>query len=115
MKIYLRILRYAPFAGSQFLKFFFYSVLASVFSATYLGLLRPMLDILFLQNVEENVVVPGEFSWTADYFKTWFDYHFINTVETHGPVNTLLYVCLAIVVFFSFECISNMKEWLLLA
>ena len=109
MKIYLRILQYAPSAGSQFLKFFFFSVLASVFSATYLGLLRPMLDILFLQNVEENVGPPGQFSWTADYFKNWFDYQFANTVQAHGPVNTLLYVCLAIV---GFVFLSNVFRYM---
>jgi ATP-binding cassette, subfamily B, bacterial MsbA len=109
MKIYFRILQYAPSAGSQFLKFFFYSVLASVFSATYLGLLRPMLDILFLQNVEEKVSPPGQFSWTADYFENWFDYQFSNTVQVHGPVNTLLYVCLAIV---GFVFLSNVFRYM---
>lgn len=109
MKIYLRILQYAPYAGSQFLKFFFYSILASVFSATYLGLLRPMLDILFLQNIKENVVAPGEFSWTADYFRNWFDYQFTNAVQMHGPVNTLLYVCLAIV---GFVFLSNVFRYM---
>jgi subfamily B ATP-binding cassette protein MsbA len=109
MKIYLRILQYAPSAGSQFFKFFLYSVLASVFSATYLGLLRPMLDILFLQNVEENVGAPGHFSWTADYFRNWFDYQFANTVQVHGPVNTLLYVCLAIV---GFVFLSNVFRYM---
>jgi len=109
MKIYLRILRYAPFAGSQFLKFFFYSILASVFSATYLGLLRPMLDILFFQNAEESIKAPGEFLWTADYFKNWFDYQFANTVQVHGPVNTLLYVCLTIV---GFVFLSNVFRYM---
>jgi ATP-binding cassette, subfamily B, bacterial MsbA len=99
MKIYLRILQYAPFVGSQFFKFFIYSILAAVFSATYLGLLRPMLDILFFPNIKKTIPAPGEFSFTADYVKTWFEYNFAHTVQTYGPVNTLLYVCLSIVCF----------------
>ena len=99
MKIYLRILQYAPFVGSQFFKFFIYSILAAVFSATYLGLLRPMLDILFFPNIKKTIAAPGDFSFTADYVKTWFEYNFSHTVQTYGPVNTLLYVCLSIVCF----------------
>jgi ATP-binding cassette, subfamily B, bacterial MsbA len=99
MKIYLRILQYAPFVGSQFFKFFIYSILAAVFSATYLGLLRPMLDILFFPNIKKTIPAPGDFSFTADYVKTWFEYNFAHTVQTYGPVNTLLYVCLSIVCF----------------
>jgi subfamily B ATP-binding cassette protein MsbA len=68
-----------------------------------------MLDILFFQNVEESVVAPGEFSWTADYFKNWFDFQFANTVQVHGPVNTLLYVCLTIV---GFVFLSNVFRYM---
>ncbi|HEX6225454.1 MAG TPA: ABC transporter ATP-binding protein [Chryseolinea sp.] len=99
MKIYLRILRYAPYVGSQFIKFFIYSILAAVFSATYLGLLRPMLDILFFPNIIKIIPAPGEFTLSAGYFKTWFEYHFAQTIQIHGAVNTLLYVCLSIVGF----------------
>ena len=60
MKIYLRILQYAPHAGSQFVKFLIYSIVASLLSAGYIGLLRPMLDILFLQNIQRIVPAPGE-------------------------------------------------------
>jgi subfamily B ATP-binding cassette protein MsbA len=99
MKIYYRILQYAPFVGSQFFKFFIYSILAAVFSATYLGLLRPMLDILFFPNIIKVIPPPGEFSFTAGYFKTWFEYNFAQTIQIYGPVTTLLYVCLSIVGF----------------
>ena len=97
MKIYLRILQYAPHAGSQFVKFLSYSIVASLLSAGYIGLLQPMLDILFLQNIERIVPAPGEFVLTKDYLKTWFEYHFTNIVREQGPVNTLMYVCLSIV------------------
>ena len=99
MKIYLRILQYAPAAGSQFFKFSLYALLAAVFSATYLGLLMPMLDILFQQNVDKIVPEPAQLDWSADYFRNWFSYHFTNMAQTYGPVNTLLYVCLTIVAF----------------
>ena len=109
MKIYLRILKYAPHAGSQFLKFSVYSLLAAIFSATYLGLLMPMLDILFQQNVEKTVVHPGDLEWSADYFRTWFDYHFTTIAQTYGAVNTLLYVCLTIV---GFVFLSNIFRYM---
>ena len=109
MKIYLRILKYAPSAGSQFLKFLFYSLLASLFSATYLGLLQPMLDILFMQNIEKTVAEPGQFSLTAEYVKNWFEYHFANIVQSQGPVSALLYVCLSIV---GFVFLSNIFRYM---
>lgn len=109
MKIYLRILQYAPGAGSQFFKFLTYSILASVFSAVYLGLLQPMLDILFLQKIDQTITGLPEFSFTAGYFKTWFQYHFTHTVQTQGPVTTLLYVCLSIV---GFVFLSNLFRYM---
>ena len=109
MKVYLRILQYAPHAGSQFFKFLTYSILASLFSAVYLGLLRPMLDILFFQNVGKPVTVPGEFVFSGDYLKNWFDYHFTQTVREEGPVTTLFYVCLSIV---GFVFLSNLFRYM---
>ncbi|HEX6891970.1 MAG TPA: ABC transporter ATP-binding protein, partial [Chryseolinea sp.] len=99
MKIYLRILQYAPHAGSQLFKFLIFSILAALFSASYLGLTKYMLDVLFLQDMEKVVPAPAEFSFSTSYFKAWLEYHFTEIARNEGPVKTLLYVCLAIVGF----------------
>lgn len=96
MKIYFRILQYAPRAGSQFFKFLLYSILGSFFNAVYLGLVQPMLDILFMQKVTP---ASTEKTWSAGYLKTWFNDQFALVVQTQGVQTTLLYVCLSISAF----------------
>lgn len=109
MKIYLRILQYAPHAGSQFVKFLIYSVVASLLSASYLGLLQPMLDILFSQDIERVVPAPGNPALTSEYLKTWFEYNFTKIAREQGPLTTLMYVCVAIV---GLVLISNLFRYM---
>jgi len=98
MNTYFRILQYAPGARARFVKFILFSLLSSIFSATYLGLLMPMLNILFQQKVEV-LPLPDKFEFSGDYFKAWFQTNFFQIVERNGYLNTLLYVCLLIVGF----------------
>jgi ATP-binding cassette, subfamily B, bacterial MsbA len=109
MKVYLRILQYAPHAGSQFFKFLLYSILAAVFSAVYLGMLQPMLDILFLQEFDQVVTALPEVSFSPGYIKSWFQYHFAQILQEQGPVHTLLYVCVSIV---GFVFLSNVFRYM---
>jgi len=109
MKIYLRILQYAPHAGSQLAKFLMFSVLAALFSASYLGLTKYMLDILFLQDIDKVVPAPGEFSFSTGYLKAWIEYHFTEIARNEGPVKTLMYVCLSIV---GFVFLSNIFRYM---
>lgn len=109
MKIYLRILQYAPAAGSQFFKFFIFSILASAFSAIYLGLLQPMLDILFHQKIEEAASALPETSFSLGFIKAWFQFHFSQILHEQGPVHTLLYVCISIV---GFVFLSNIFRYM---
>lgn len=109
MKIYLRILQYAPAAGSQFFKFLVYSILAALFSAIYLGMLQPMLDILFFQKIDQVVAAPPEVSFSLGFIKAWFQYHFAQILREQGPIHTLLYVCLSIV---GFVFLSNIFRYL---
>jgi len=97
MKIYLRILSYAPNLGIRLFQFFGYSILGVIFSATYLGLIQPMLDVLFNQNT--NAVIPAfpEFAFSIDYAKGVFQYYFISTIVEYGSVKALLFVCTSIV------------------
>jgi subfamily B ATP-binding cassette protein MsbA len=109
MKIYLRILQYAPHAGSQLIKFLFFSILAALFSASYLGLSKYMLDILFLEDIDKVVPAPGEFSFSTDYLKAWLEYSFTEIARNAGPVKTLMYVCLSIV---GFVFLSNIFRYM---
>ncbi|HEY9006664.1 MAG TPA: ABC transporter ATP-binding protein [Ohtaekwangia sp.] len=110
MKIYLRILQYAPGIRSQLIKFLIYSILASIFSAIYLGLLQPMLDILFIQKVDAGATSYPEFSFSMDYFKTVVKYYFSDVIHEDGPLQALLYVCLFIVTFVLFSNVFRYME-----
>lgn len=99
MKIYLRILEYAPNLRSRFVQFVILSLLAALFSAIYLGLTQPLLEVLFNQKTE--AVLPPEpvFSFSTDYFKKFFEYHFIGVIRESGPMQALMYVCISIIGF----------------
>jgi subfamily B ATP-binding cassette protein MsbA len=99
MKVYLRILQYAPGAGSQFFKFLIFSILGAVFNGVYLGLVQPLLDLLFGQKIEKTVPVVPKFTFSLSYLKDWFNYNFYQSVETNGAVKTLLFVCTLILIF----------------
>ncbi len=101
MKIYLRILHYAPGLIPRLGKFFVFAVLGVVLSAAYLGLIMPMLKILF--NPQVNTAVPSkpEFAYSLEYAQKIFDYYFISTIHTYGPHQTLLVICLSIVVLMT--------------
>jgi ATP-binding cassette, subfamily B, bacterial MsbA len=79
-------------------QFFAFAILAVVFNAVYLGMLHPMLNILFDQVEVVNVSYP-EFAFSQDYPKQLFQYHFMGIITKHGKMDTLLFVCGAIVVF----------------
>ena len=109
MKVYYRLLQFTSHPRSRFFQFILYSLLGSLFSAAYLGLLQPMLDILFLQKPDNIVTKLPEASFSPGYFKNWFNYHFYQTIQTHGPVTTLMYVCGGII---GFVFLSNTFRYL---
>lgn len=99
MKIYLRILSYAPGLVSRLVKFMVYAVLGVIFSASYLALTIPMLKILFYAEV--NAVVPPlptSFEFSKEYFQNSFNHYLIQVIQDYGPHTTLLFICLGIVV-----------------
>ncbi len=103
MKIYLRILGYAPGLTGRLIKFFIYSIVGVAFTTGYLALTMPMLKILFLPTVNATLpVAPGEFEFSKAYFTEYFNYNFIRIVHEHGPHTTLLYICIGIVVLMIF-------------
>ncbi|MBN8653390.1 MAG: ABC transporter ATP-binding protein [Cytophagales bacterium] len=99
MKIYLRILSYAPGLVSRLIKFLVYAVLGVAFSAAYLALTIPMLKILFDSKVSAVVPpLPISFELSKEYFQKTFDHYFIQLVQDYGHHTTLLFICLGIVV-----------------
>jgi ATP-binding cassette, subfamily B, bacterial MsbA len=109
MKIYLRILSYAPGLTSRLVKFLLYAVLGVVFSAGYLALTMPMLKILFNPKVTVAPPLPASFEFSKAYFQNVFDYYFMQVIQDYGPHSTLLFICVGIVVLI---IIGNMFRYL---
>ena len=97
MKIYLRILEYAPGLAGRLIKFFIYSVLGVAFSAAYLGLIMPMMKVLFDPSVGTTVPPLPEFSISLDFVSGFLRHHFIRVIAEYGRMDALLYVCIGIV------------------
>ena len=108
MKIFFRILRYAYHLPKRLIQFFVFALLGVVFNAVYLGLIQPLIDILFNQSKIEAVPYP-DFSISIHYLKSFFQYHFMNTFIENGPLKALLLVCV-LIVFFVF--LSNLCRYL---
>lgn len=108
MKIFFRILGYAPRINYRLTQFFVFAVLGVVFNAVYLGLLQPLIDILFHESKIEAVPYP-EFAPTIDFLKAYFRYHFMNIFTAFGPLRALGFVCVLIVVFLF---LSNIFRYL---
>jgi subfamily B ATP-binding cassette protein MsbA len=98
MKIYLRILGYAPGLAGRLVKFFFYSLLGVAFSAAYLGLIMPMMKVLFDPTKGSTIPPLPEFSMSIDFATGFFNHHFIRIIVEHGRMDALLFVCIGIIV-----------------
>lgn len=97
MKIYLRILEYAPGLVGRLFKFFIYSLLGVAFSAAYLGLIMPMMKVLFDKSVTDVVPPLQEFSFSLHYADSLLRHHFIKLIVEEGRMGALLWVCVGIV------------------
>jgi subfamily B ATP-binding cassette protein MsbA len=101
MKIYLRILRYAPRLVPRLIQFFIYSILGIVFSVVQLGVAIPMLPLLFNYGSGEAVQtlpsLPG-FSLSLNYLVDVFEYYFLSIIRDYGPLNALLFICICVVI-----------------
>jgi ATP-binding cassette, subfamily B, bacterial MsbA len=108
MKLYFRILSFAPRIRYRLTKFFGFAVLGVVFNATYLALTQPMFDVLFNQTTVAKVSKPT-FEFSVDYFKQLFAYFFMDIIEKQGRLKALVFVCV-LIVFFVF--LSNLFRYL---
>lgn len=98
MKIFFRILRYAPRTNYRLTQFFVFAVLGVIFNAVYLALLKPLIDILFVETKIRAVPYP-KFTDPISFATDYFQYHFMNVFVEYGPERALLFICILIVVF----------------
>jgi subfamily B ATP-binding cassette protein MsbA len=98
MKIYFRILAYAPNLGLRLFKFFIFAVLGVLFQVIYLMLTQPMFDVLFDKVAVTNLAKP-KFEISVAYAKEAFKYAFQDIAAGQGKLNALVFVCILIVVF----------------
>jgi ATP-binding cassette, subfamily B, bacterial MsbA len=100
MKIYLRILSYAPNLTPRLIKFLVTSILGIIFSVANIAFLIPMMDTLFGYNQKKITAAPElpEFDLSVDYLVDTFDYYFINILKQYGPQEALLFICISIIV-----------------
>ncbi|MBX0335533.1 ABC transporter ATP-binding protein/permease [Pontibacter sp. HSC-14F20] len=101
MKTYLRILQFAkPY--SRFVPLYtIYTVLGIIFGLLNFTLLIPLLSVLFgtvgADDAAAMVTTKPEFSFSLEYFKDFFNYHFGQVILEKGRQGALLFVCIIIV------------------
>lgn len=98
MKIFFRILRYAPRINLRLTQFFIFALLGVLFNAVYLALIQPLIDILFNEAQIKTVPYP-DFALSPDYVKALYNYHYMNAFAEYGALRALLYICILIVLF----------------
>ncbi len=122
LKNFLRVIQYAkPYYGYSF-GFLVFSLLSTVFGIINLGLLIPLLNVLF-NNVSDDelrkfLIMPA-FKLDAKYLWYLFNYYFAFTALQYGKVATLYFVSFTILasvtltnIFYyltmmMYECIKN--------
>ncbi len=100
MKNFLRILSYASPLGPSAIKYALLTLLYVAFSLVNFTVLIPLLEVLFDQvdQPQAKAIAPPDFSFTIDYFKNTFYYHFNTIILEKGRVGALQFVCVVIVV-----------------
>lgn len=99
MKIFFRVLAYAPKFKSQLVLFFLFSILGIIFGAFNIILAMPLLSVLFKSKSQPVEVPPiPDFSLSVDYLVQTFNHYFVRIIVDYGPVNALLFVCALIMI-----------------
>ncbi len=99
MKVYLRILSYAPRLVSRLIQFIIFSVLGILFSVVNIALVIPMLNMLFgyKANASGAIFERPAFSLSPDYLIGTFNYYFTRIIREHGTMDAMLFICVSIV------------------
>lgn len=100
MKVYLRILRYAPGLIPRLFQFLVFAVLGILFSVVNIALVIPMLNMLFGYQADASTAVTEkpEFALSPDFIIDTFNYHFTSIIREHGVMDAMLFICASIVI-----------------
>ncbi|MDH4091992.1 MAG: ABC transporter ATP-binding protein/permease [Cyclobacteriaceae bacterium] len=97
MKIFFRVLNYAPNFRSQIVFFFGYAILGIIFGAFNIVLAMPLLSVLFKAKNQAVEIPPiPDFSVSVDYLVQTFNHYFVAIIVEQGALNALLFVCVLI-------------------
>ena len=99
MKTYFRLLSYAVSIRKYVFPYFGFSLLASLFGILNFTLLIPLLNVLFNQAGESNLLLYRnlpDFSFSPGYFSFLFNHYFYGSLENYGRLGALKYACAAI-------------------
>jgi subfamily B ATP-binding cassette protein MsbA len=100
MNTYLKILAFARPFSAYIPQYALFTILYVVFSLVNFTVLIPLLQILFGQVDTEKINAIGsqpEFSFTIDYFKNIFYFHFGEIINTKGKKQALQFVCIILI------------------
>lgn len=95
MNTYLRLLSFARPLGVRIPKYIIFTLLSIFFSLATLGLLMPVLEVLFDRISADEVAQYSrkpDFSLTIDFLKQWFYYYLIGWKTELGSFTALIYV-----------------------
>lgn len=95
MNTYFRLLAFARPLGSRIPKYIIFTLLSIFFSLATLGLLKPVLDVLFEQITADEMGQYNQkpdFAFTIDFLKQWFYHYLIRWKTELGSFTALVYV-----------------------
>lgn len=111
MKTYFRVLSYAKPLGGLAPQYLVYALLQTIFSVITLGILTPILNVLFKVETEESEIPETlpDFHLDVQYFKDVFDFYFLEIVQEDRFL-ALQFVCIILIVSIF---LSNVFKYLL--
>lgn len=111
MKLYFRVLSYAKPLGWLAPQYLVYAFLQAVFSVVTLGILTPVLNVLFGVEKEASEIPKSlpEFDLSISYITDVFDYYFLAIVQ-EDRFAALQFVCVILIISIF---LSNLFKYLL--
>lgn len=118
MNTYLRILSYAKPWKKFIPGYLIFSILAVGFSVLNMALLIPMLDVIFettnIEQIAKSTSLPV-FKLSVDYFKEVFNYYMFQVVTEYGQFGSLIFVCIIVILSFTFANIFKYLSAIIMA
>lgn len=99
MKTFLRLLRFSRPYHHYIPEYIIYITLFILFSLLNIGMVMPLLDVIFSTGQYKIVEQLPAFHFSADYFKDVFYYYMHQAILTKGKFGVLTYVCIMLVTF----------------